>query len=101
MALPDFTWETGRLLGYIGSQPVDGQVLITEIMLSLESLGLAFQRLDLQKIESICNALLTRYQEPSEGRAILTEIRDKARNWREYEALERLDKALENAPYKA
>lgn len=141
MPLPDFTWEAGRLLGYVGrvakairkNTPYDGDydphsphhaVAVTwlaEYLSSLDLLGHALQEADLQTIEDTCNGLLASYDRAdagcksetapfleletvftlNEGRVAIIAIRDKAKALREFEALERLDQASKNAPYKA
>lgn len=122
MPFPNFTWEAGRLLGYIGrvatairmntpyngaydpraSHHADDVMWLADSLHHFERLGHALQESNLQIIEDACNALLATYKdygrsdtgmrsEPAatferqtvfrldEGRAILTELRDKAR----------------------
>lgn len=122
MSPTNFTWEAGRLLGYVGrvattirmNSPYNGAgddvVRLTNSLDGFERLGLALQRSNLQEIEDVCNGLLARFKDydrpdagyygstpaPTferqarctlgKGRAILTEIRDKARALREHEA---------------
>lgn len=122
MSQPNFTWEAGRLLDFVGrvalsirmNSPYNGDyyphdprhgddvMWLADCLHGFERLGHALQGSDLHAIVDVCDGLLISYQEygrtdtnyrsqpaPTferqslftlgEGRAILTEIRDKAR----------------------
>lgn len=128
MSMPNFTWEAGRLLGYVGRVAIairmntpyngaydpraphhaDDVMWLADSLHHFERLGHALQESNLQIIEDTCNTLLAIYKdygrsdtgmkpEPAatfqrqtafrlnEGRAILTELRDKARALRDQE----------------